>query len=47
MKGIKSDWSKEETDHLLRLCERFALKFIIIADRFDWVTDTEDVGGGE
>ena len=29
-----SDWSKEETDHLFDLCERFSLRFIVIADRF-------------
>ncbi|KAF3328355.1 SWR1-complex protein 4 [Carex littledalei] len=27
-------WSKEETDKLFELCERFDLRFIVIADRF-------------
>lgn len=27
-------WTKEETDQLFDLCERFDLRFIIIADRF-------------
>lgn len=27
-------WTKEETDELFDLCERFDLRFILIADRF-------------
>lgn len=27
-------WSKEETDQLFDLCERFDLRFVVIADRF-------------
>lgn len=27
-------WTKEETDQLFDLCERFDLRFIVIADRF-------------
>lgn len=27
-------WTKEETDQLFELCERFDLRFIVIADRF-------------
>lgn len=27
-------WTKEETDELFDLCERFDLRFIVIADRF-------------
>lgn len=30
-----TDWSKLETDHLFRLCEKYSLRFIIIADRFE------------
>ena len=30
-----SDWSHLETDHLFRLCEKYSLRFIIIADRFE------------
>lgn len=32
---MNTDWTKKETDHLFRLCEKFSLRFIIIADRFD------------
>jgi DNA methyltransferase 1-associated protein 1 len=32
--ATNSDWSKVETDHLFDLCERFSLRFIVIADRF-------------
>ncbi|ORX60535.1 hypothetical protein DM01DRAFT_1332683 [Hesseltinella vesiculosa] len=28
-------WSKEETDVLMRLCDKYDLKFTVIADRFD------------
>ena len=31
---LKSDWTKLETDVLFDLCDRFNLRFIIIADRF-------------
>jgi len=31
---INPSWSKEETDILFELCERFELRFIVIADRF-------------
>lgn len=36
--GITSpdkDWTKLETDHLFRLCDKYSLRFIIIADRFE------------
>ena len=33
---LKSDWTKLETDVLFDLCERFNLRFIIIADRFSY-----------
>lgn len=29
------DWSREETDYLLDLCELYDLRFIIIADRYE------------
>jgi hypothetical protein len=29
------DWTRDETDYLLELCERFDLRFIVIADRYD------------
>jgi DNA methyltransferase 1-associated protein 1 len=32
---MNTDWRKDETGHLFRLCERFSLRFIVIADRFD------------
>lgn len=28
------DWTKQETDLLFDLCERFQMRFIVIADRF-------------
>jgi DNA methyltransferase 1-associated protein 1 len=31
---MKSDWDKRETDVLFDLCQRFDLRFIVIADRF-------------
>ena len=31
---MKSDWDKLETDVLFELCQRFDLRFIVIADRF-------------
>ena len=36
MSGLATttDWSKEETDHLFDLCDKFSLRFIVIADRF-------------
>lgn len=36
------DWSKLETDHLFRLCDKYGLRFIIIADRFE-----DDIEGDE
>lgn len=33
---MTSDWSKLETDVLFDLCERFSLRFIVIADRFSY-----------
>ena len=32
---LSTDWSKKETDHLFKLCEKYSLRFIVIADRFD------------
>ncbi|CAD6251496.1 unnamed protein product [Miscanthus lutarioriparius] len=37
------DWSKEETDQLFELCERFDLRFIVIADRFPTARSVEDL----
>lgn len=30
-----SDWSREETDYLLDMCERFDLRFPVIQDRYE------------
>ena len=30
------DWSKEETDYLIEMCETYDLRFIVIADRYEW-----------
>ena len=29
------EWTREETDYLLDLCEALALKFFVIADRYN------------
>ena len=34
VRHMKSDWDKLETDVLFDLCDRFGLRFIVIADRF-------------
>ncbi|KAL6851675.1 hypothetical protein ACP4OV_020239 [Aristida adscensionis] len=36
-------WSREETDKLFELCERFDLRFIVIADRFPTPRTVEDL----
>lgn len=36
-------WTKEETDQLFELCERFDLRFIIIADRFPTQRTVEEL----
>ncbi|WFD30324.1 swr complex subunit [Malassezia sp. CBS 17886] len=30
------EWTREETDYLLELCETYDLRFIVIADRYEW-----------
>ena len=30
------DWSREETDYLIDLCDEYDLRFIVIADRYEW-----------
>lgn len=29
------DWTREETDYLLDLCDQFCLKFMVVADRYE------------
>jgi hypothetical protein len=36
-------WSREETDKLFELCERFDLRFIVIVDRFPTDRSMEDL----
>ncbi|KAM7501141.1 hypothetical protein LguiB_000045 [Lonicera macranthoides] len=36
-------WTREETDQLFQLCERFDLRFIVIADRFPSSRTVEDL----
>uniref|UniRef100_A0A0D9WJ77 Myb-like domain-containing protein n=1 Tax=Leersia perrieri TaxID=77586 RepID=A0A0D9WJ77_9ORYZ len=36
-------WSREETDQLFELCERFDLRFVVIADRFPTDRSVEDL----
>ncbi|KAG2626099.1 hypothetical protein PVAP13_3KG320900 [Panicum virgatum] len=40
---IDPAWSREETDQLFELCERFDLRFIVIADRFPTSRSVEDL----
>lgn len=30
------EWSRDETNYLFNMCELFDLRFVIIADRYDW-----------
>ncbi|KAK9905816.1 hypothetical protein WJX75_006806 [Coccomyxa subellipsoidea] len=30
------DWSREETDYLISMCEQFDLRFLVIADRYEF-----------
>ena len=30
------DWTKDETDYLIGMCEMYDLRFIVIADRYEW-----------
>lgn len=30
------DWTKDETDYLIEMCESYDLRFIVIADRYEW-----------
>lgn len=36
-------WTKEETDQLFELCERFDLRFIVVADRFPYSRTVEEL----
>jgi DNA methyltransferase 1-associated protein 1 len=36
-------WTKEDTDQLFQLCERFDLRFVVIADRFPASRTVEDL----
>lgn len=40
---IDPKWTKEETDQLFNMCERFDLRFIIIADRFPTSRTVEEL----
>ena len=39
---MSTDWTKRETDHLFRLCERYSLRFIVIGDRYEDLSDNEE-----
>ncbi|UZJ56179.1 hypothetical protein CBS101457_005499 [Exobasidium rhododendri] len=30
------DWTKEETDYLIELCQQYDLRFVIVTDRYEW-----------
>jgi hypothetical protein len=36
LKHDGSGWSKEESDYLLDLCEQYQLRFIVMADRYEF-----------
>lgn len=36
-------WSKKDTDQLFDLCERFDLRFVVIADRFSSSRTVEEL----
>lgn len=29
------DWSREETDYLISMCEQFDLRFLVVTDRYE------------
>ena len=33
---LDNEWTKEETDYLLNLCRKYDLRFIVIADRYEY-----------
>lgn len=35
IRPVSGDWSREETDYLLDMCERFDLRFVVIADKYE------------
>ena len=39
-----ADWSREETDYLLDLCQRLDLRFMAIADRYEVSSDSGSLG---
>ena len=39
-----ADWSREETDYLLDLCQRLDLRFMAIADRYEVRSDNGSQG---
>ncbi|KAF6139770.1 hypothetical protein GIB67_024047 [Kingdonia uniflora] len=41
--SVAQMWTKEETDQLFELCERFDLRFVIIADRFQTLRSIEEL----
>lgn len=36
VKKLSTEWTREETDYLIDMCERFDLRFPIIADRYEY-----------
>jgi hypothetical protein len=34
-------WSRDETDYLFEMCRRYDLRFIVIADRYEWNSPTK------
>lgn len=40
MYQVDTDWTKDETDYLFRLCRLYDLRFPVIADRYDYNSST-------
>lgn len=37
------DWTREETDYLIEMCDTYDLRFIVIADRYEWPGRTRTI----
>ena len=44
--GADPDWSRAETDYLFSLCRQFDLRFVVIADRYNYVPPAAPADGG-
>lgn len=37
------DWTQDETDYLIEMCDEYDLRFIVIADRYEWPGKTRSI----